>query len=85
MQAAAGFQHTGHLLQGSAGVGQRLDHVAADHQVELGVVKGEPQRVLPLELRAGGEARVARAGAFEVRLLEIYAQVGGLREKAQEP
>jgi hypothetical protein len=85
VQAAAGLEHAHHLLDRAARVGQRLQHVPADRQIELRILEREVHRVVALEPDSVAEGRVLRARPLEVGFLEIHAGEAGLREEAREP
>src|SRR5205823_946 len=84
MEPSSRFDDAHHLRERLASVRQRLKDVAADGQVELRVGKREAHRIVSLESRPLTEIAAPEPRALEVRLLQIDAQVGDVREEAQE-
>ena len=69
VQAAPRLEHPHHFAECSARIGERLQHVAADRQVELGIRKRQMQHIAVLEADAVTEIAKPGATAFEVRFL----------------
>ena len=85
VQAAAGLEHADHLLDRASRVGQRLQHVPADRQIELRILQREVHRIIALEADAVAERRVLGARPVQVGFLDVHAGEAGLREEAREP
>ena len=65
-------------------VGNRLEHVPADGEVEGAVGEGEPEHAAVLEPDAIAEVPGQRARPLEVHLEDVHAEYGRVREGLRE-
>src|SRR3954464_10986854 len=84
MQPPSRLRDAHHLGERAARVGDRLQDVPADDEIELRGTEGERERVAGLEERPVSEACAAIASANEMRLLEIDPDEGCSFEAARE-
>src|SRR5216683_104593 len=85
MRASAGAQHATHLGESSCSVGDGLQQMPADDEIELRVGKRYRQRIAQFEAYARAELRASRPRAIEMLLFEVDPDQRGLRILRGQP
>ena len=85
MQPTAGFRDAHELGDGAIGVGNRLQHVAADDEIELRVRQAELEDAAVLEAQALAERRAPRAGQLEMAVDDVDAEHARPRKHLRQP